>query len=160
MKKLLSLLCVSALTGAFCTACAEPKFEERDVPFIEYSLEYDSVNWINLNYYLYSHYSSGNQVRIISSDEELEAYVTWEHTAIDFSKKTLILAYGATPSSFYEALTIGFTQISNIKYRLEVSVRLYDTDAIDRWFIAIVTDKIDGSSKFEVDVEFPDVWPE
>ncbi len=157
MKKLLNLLCVCVLTGVFCTACAEPKFEERDVPFVVYysggSGDIPNVDFYHLIW-------SGIETLIINSDEELEECFTYEPPVVDFSKKTLIVACGPTIHGVYEANIKSLRQSAKSKFKLQVEVTLGETDAEEGWAIVLITDKIKGSSKFEIDVEFPDIWPE
>ncbi|MDR1739776.1 MAG: hypothetical protein LBR45_03375, partial [Bacteroidales bacterium] len=76
-------------TKAWDMSTGELKYP-KEIPFIEYSLESTSCEWIDLRHYK-------DTVIVINSDEELENYLVCtdgSYQEIDFSKYTLLLTNG------------------------------------------------------------------
>lgn len=171
MKKLLTFFLAGvaiAALGTTFTACNAPKDPEvleqgEDVPFSEYTFEegitgeQTSARWVNLDG---EYGENGTSIVIINSDDELRGYVDGELPSVDFTQKTLLIAYGYAGRGFREAEVESFSIMPDNNYRLNVTALLYDHAIIDRWLIAILTDKIEQGSKIEVSVKFPDTWPE
>jgi hypothetical protein len=164
MKTITNFLSAGVLAGVLCAgfaACNEPKDPKQSeepegagILFTRYASEEATVTWVNLDG------KDKNNVLLINSDEEMTNYVEGDYPVVDFSKNTLLIAYGTTPRGFHKAEVDTFSKTSDNKYRLDVIVRLYESAVIDRWFIAIVTDKIEDDSDIVSNVKFPDTWPE
>jgi hypothetical protein len=171
MKKIIKSLSAGMLMSALCAgvvACnnsknsQDPEQQGEDVPFSVYSPageisgEEFSAQWVNLDY----GNGQDSKIIVINSDEELQNYIEGDYPAIDFSKNTLLIAYGATPRGFHKAKVDTFSLTGDNRYRLDVIALLYDTTVIDHWSIAIVVNKIEDNSDILLNVKFPDTWPE
>jgi hypothetical protein len=170
MKKKLTLFFAGVLMSALCAgvvACNKPKDPQdtepqgEEVSFTEYSLSGEDASgeeimacWINLDG------KDKTNVLIVNSDVELRNHVEGDYPSIDFSKNTLLIAYGATPRGFHKAKVDTFSLTGDNRYRLDVIALLHDTTVIGRWSIAIVMNKIEDDSTILLNVKFPDTWPE
>jgi len=121
-----------------------------DVPFTGYSLEGSTCYW-KLSYE--SSCSRGGEIAVINSDEELANYVGCKDPnlppAIDFSKHTLLLAYGSrcyrdTPRD------TSLQQISAQNYVVKVDFNLSAAAAIGYWQTPLIVDKIAEGSAVQV----------
>ncbi|MDH6356389.1 hypothetical protein [Parabacteroides sp. PF5-9] len=119
-----------------------------DIPFAEYSLEGTSCQWVNLGF----DECDQNNILVISSDEVLETYIEGtDYPTIDFSKQTLLLAYGLecyrnTPDS------VSLQQVSEDNYLMTVNLRPRMTAADLEWEVAIVIDKLGAECKVELNI--------
>ncbi|MDR0505717.1 MAG: hypothetical protein LBH32_02710, partial [Dysgonamonadaceae bacterium] len=77
---------------------------------------------------------------VINSDEEFNKYFICGSNPIDFSKKTLLFSLGETNYGIYKIST-ELLKESN-EYSLTVDIQLTISCVIDRWNIALITDKI------------------
>ena len=123
-----------------------------DIPFEEYSLEGTSCQWINLNY------NNGNSnLIIINSTEELINYVSCtegSYPEIDFSKNTLLLAYGVEGYwSYYDRTTL--QQISTRDYLMTVYLFTSIAPAVAYWQSPIIVSKITDGIAIELIVIKP-----
>ncbi|MDH6356386.1 hypothetical protein [Parabacteroides sp. PF5-9] len=137
MRHLLRLFCVYILIGSIGVACdgnnepeqeiiveEEPKQEPEkgvDVPFAEYALEGTSCQWVNLDFKVLT--CGLYDLLVINSDEVLETYIEGtDYPAIDFSKQTLLLAYGV---QCYQDLldSVNLQQFSEQNYLMAVNMR-------------------------------------
>ncbi|MDR2912016.1 MAG: hypothetical protein LBV38_01760 [Alistipes sp.] len=166
-------LCVGALTGILGTACDsnEPDFragqkteqqQEADVPFAGYPLgnvagDGEPAGWGDPDH---ANAPREGEVVAVDSDEELAEYIEGDYPAVDFSRKTLLLARGATLSGVHKATVDSLSQIADGRYRLYVTVFLNAASVLDCWHTAITTDKIEEGSEFELEVNFPRSWPD
>ena len=124
-----------------------------EIPFAEYSLTGTSCQWANINY---GNYSYDAHVIAINSSEELEEYINCSngnYPEIDFSKQTLLLASGLTPNGIIE-INNRLLQLSNNKYQLEIKIHLEPRDAIGRWVMALVVNKLSEESDIELKIIF------
>ena len=107
-----------------------------EIPFEDYSLEGTSCKW--------KYFESGKAI-IINSYEELENYISCtngSYPEIDFSKYTLLIARGLTPS-FPVAITNTTLLIGTPnEYTLNVRVQMGLLTMPGFWNMAILTQKI------------------
>ena len=99
-----------------------------------------------------------SRVVIINSSEELRKYIECAdsiYPAIDFSKHSLLLAFGGTPSVVHDLRIGSFQQLSENKYKLDVELSMTVLSAIDRWFIGLVTHKLGEDDAVKLNVTFP-----
>ena len=129
-----------------CEDCEEEVEYPIDIPFTDYSLAGTSCQWKpseNLN----------GEIIIINSNEELGSYITCSGgscPAVDFSKHTLLLTRGISSSGISNSSAKKLTRLEQKHYELEVELELNNLTVETPWQVAIVTDKIDGSSNVEV----------
>ncbi|MDH6356388.1 hypothetical protein [Parabacteroides sp. PF5-9] len=125
----------------------EPEKEPEkgvDVPFAEYSLEGTSCQWVNLDFQY--------DFLVINSDEVLETYIEGtDYPAIDFSKQTLLLAYGFEGSGSYLD-SVSLQQVSEQNYLMTVNLQMTIASVFTEWEVAIVIDKLDVESKVELNI--------
>ncbi len=81
-------------------------------------------------------------------------HITGNYPPIDFSKKTLLLAYGPTRQGFDRA-DVQFRMVSAQNHELNVDIYLLDALIVDDWVVAILIDKLPSSSKVELDARLP-----
>ncbi|MDR2894031.1 MAG: hypothetical protein LBU97_01045 [Alistipes sp.] len=142
-----------------CIEVPGPFSEQEDLPFDEYYTTFyyrydpDSpFNWVNV----FQEYdvdgdgapdrSNTNQILAINSDEEMRKYSEGEYPPIDFSQKTLLLAYGSANLGLYHDLR--FQQISARNYVVSFNYTGFTGAVSLRWIIAIVVDKLPLRSNF------------
>ena len=122
--------------------------ESIEIPSVAYSLNETSYKW-NLGYV------GEKNLIAINSDEELENYITCtendDYPAIDFTRQTLLLAYGQ------QAYGITFCKLvylcrSSIGYVLNVDMCPKATAAVTPWDSAIVVDKLDEDIDIEISI--------
>ena len=124
-----------------------------EIPFTEYSLAETSCQWVNINY---GNYSFDANVIAINSSEELEEYIdcsSGSYPEIDFSKHTLLLASGRAPNGVHEISNCSL-QSSNNEYQLEIRIHLEPREAIGRWIMALVVNKLSEESDIELKIIF------
>jgi hypothetical protein len=86
-----------------------------------------------------------NLVYVINSEEEFANYFTCgNNQQIDFSTKTLLVAFGATINGVSDISTE--LSLENNVYSLKIEVTLNDAAVAEGWHIALVTDKINTNS--------------
>lgn len=152
MKKIVTL-CAGMLA---CTLCAgfvgcnepdeihEPERQGVNVPFTRYSLKEEtpdeeiSARWVNLDYDKVNYES---KLLVINSDEELKQYVEGNYPAIDFSKKTLVLAYGID-SGVFVADGHKFQQVAEGDYEMTANLTATLTLSMNEWQAAIIVEKL------------------
>lgn len=149
MKKFWSLLFAGAMMIVLGAACEKgsdapkpPLFDTIDVPFTEYSLKGTAHNEQD------AIFSDTDElaVLLINSQDELNKYLDGEsYPAIDFSKKTLVVAYATTGS--ITSITPTFQQISAQDYLMTVDLEFSEIGSVDWWWISIVVDKLDVDAK-------------
>ncbi len=174
MKRSFNLLFAGALMSALCmgfTACNDSGGQEQgeDVPFAEYKLQSSNPDEEDFGYWV-DYASNGyiptpskpnvSGVLIINSDEDLNGFVEGYYPPVDFSKKTILLAYGTLAWGFHSANVDNFSRLPDSRYRMDITVRALDTDMVSSWYVAIKTDKIEHDSEFVVNVNIPNIWPE
>ena len=102
-----------------------------------------------------------NRVVIINSSEELRKYIecaNGNYPAIDFSKYSLLLAFGTTTTVVHDLRIGSFQQLSTNKYKLAVERCMTGALAPDIWFIALVTSKLSERSEIELNVTNNCYW--
>lgn len=124
--------------------------EDADIPFTEYSFDTD----IRLYHDIFKE-EQGNALLTLNSDEEMRVYFGSNYTPVDFSKKSVLLAYGLMTSGFSSAKIDSFSRKSDGTHALGVSVWRREIGIMDHWIAAIVTDRIEADSEFEIDVKYP-----
>ena len=123
-----------------------------EIPFEEYSLEGTFCKWINLNYPL-----EDGELIIINSAEELINYVSCtegSYPKIDFSQYTLLLASGYTYSCPVEVIVKDFLLLTPFEYQLDINVFSGAYQALTKWVIALVVNKLKGGSVVELNVTY------
>jgi hypothetical protein len=120
------------------------------LPFTEYSLEGTSARWVNIAYNSELPSLFQGKLLVINSDEELKKYIEGDYPPIDFTKKTLLLAFGDTPRSSLEIKNISFNELSVQNYLLSVDIDMGDALAFDFWTVAILLDKLNEEAKIEL----------
>jgi hypothetical protein len=167
-------LCAAALMGALGAGCSNNSNESEqsdeqsqnpnDKPqdseqsgesraFSEYSFTRGedgefSARWVNLDNVGWS----DKRLVVINNDNELRQYVEGDYPAVDFSTKTLLLAYGGDIEygHVFRADKQDFRQISESNYVMTVNVPLSIATAMGGWLVAIVVDKLDENSEVEL----------
>ncbi|MDR2910377.1 MAG: hypothetical protein LBV47_03300 [Bacteroidales bacterium] len=134
-----------------------PETPEPGLPFTEYSFnaapgEKPSVRWVNLDYFSEQNHNK-SKLLVINSDEELQKYVEGDYPAIDFTKKTLLLAYenygaGHVLHSYKQY----FRQISEQEYVMTVNIPTFLGSVISEWLVAIEVDKLGYESKVGLNI--------
>jgi hypothetical protein len=162
MKKIVTLFFAGALMSALCVgflACNKPEKPEdpetqgENVPFSVYSPEdiplgeEFSVRWMNLDY------DEESKILAINSDEELQNYIEGEYSSIDFSNKTLIVAYEKFDiGHVLHPDKLSFAHIEGQDYVMTVNVPPFVGAVLSEWLVAIIVDKIDDDSKVALKV--------
>ncbi|MDR2968336.1 MAG: hypothetical protein LBV32_01875 [Tannerellaceae bacterium] len=146
MKQLMYLFASLALVAMFSN-CQE---DIEDIPFIEYSLEgtpgeENLARWVNLDY---DEKSYNAKILVINSDSELQKYAEGDYLPIDFTKKTLILAYGCLSGGFLKK-DVKFQYVSNQNYVMTASGTQTLAAVIAKWQVAIIVEKLPHNSKIQ-----------
>ena len=133
----------------------EPE-EGVEVPFTVYSIigsntDPTALNWINLDDVGGYLGAKENNLHIIDSDEGLKKYLSADYPPVDFSTKTLLLAYGNEPYRNTPVET-KIQKISDQNYVMTVNLQLSYSPAELDWRVAIVVDKLDKDSKVSLNV--------
>ncbi len=146
MKKILTFFLAGAAIAALATACNDPKdpdlsVQGEAVPFNEYSLgspsEEHPARWVNLPY------DEKDRILIIDSDEDMTKYVVGAYPSIDFSKKTLLLAYGGPQEQYlFDSDKQSFSQTSETNYTMTVNIPPFLGAVEGGWQVAIIVDKL------------------
>lgn len=120
-----------------------------DVPYMEYSL------WDTQCYWQLP--EKNNSVIIVNSDEELARYIACEtetsYPTVDFTKYTMIIAYGYTTQGVYETIIESLQQTSETEYALNIHVVTRDTDAPEQWTKALLVDKWEQLYNIDLNVD-------
>lgn len=160
MKKFASLLFTGALIFTMSVGCdtnrpgSEPEPEPEPIEtaeltdgFADYSLKGTSSEWTNLD--VVNH--SEGYLLIINSDEEMRNHVSGNYPPIDFSKRTLLLAYGLEP---YQNApdTKTYKQVSDNNYRMSVNLQSSLAPAFLEWREAILVEKLNDGSEVALQV--------
>jgi hypothetical protein len=160
MKTNMLLLAALFLMGTGFAACNNSNDdgqEGTDVPFAEYSLESGipgeaiSACWVNLEYDEIGGYNESKTL-VIDSDEELKKHVEGDYPTVDFSKKTLVLAYGCHSGTAFGYDGLKFQQVSDRNYVMTANGRATAATAFFEWRVAIVVDKLPSDSKIKLNV--------
>lgn len=113
----------------------------KDIPFTIYSLEGTSCQWKEVD--------SDDVISIlaiINSVEELETYMECigehDYPPIDFSKNTLLLAYGLAPSSIVYVGCDALQQISEQHYQMNIDLLTSDLTVLTPWQVPIIIEKL------------------
>jgi hypothetical protein len=155
MKKLINLFCTGVLMSALCVgfaACDDAaETQGEDVPFTVYPVGDEtlpgqdfSAHWVNLDYV-----ESVSKTLVIDSDEELKKYVEGDYPPVDFSTKTLVLAYGSHSGVGFGS-DVTFRQVSDGNYLMTTRGMATAMMAFFEWQIAIVVDKLPTDSKINL----------
>ncbi|MEA5127569.1 MAG: hypothetical protein VB074_05250 [Proteiniphilum sp.] len=145
----MSVTFTGVLMDALCPGCDESEhFKAVDIPFTMYPSEEASFEWTNLG----DVYTKEGKVLVINSDEELSNYVEGDYPAIDFSKKTLVLAYGYWSGAPLTSDGYKFQQISDRNYVVSANFISTALAVMVDWQVAMVVDKLpsDSTIKFNV----------
>jgi hypothetical protein len=149
MKIKFSLFCLSALICVLGTACEASNPESgQSLPFAMYALDEDgrdnsSSRW-NLGYE-----DDVEKVLVINSDGEMKKYVKGHYASVDFSKKTLILAYGRGSGMFAYHVGHKFKYLSGRNFEMTVCLGQSIALAMFEWQVAIVVDKLPSNSRIK-----------
>ncbi|MCL2326872.1 MAG: hypothetical protein FWC39_00005 [Bacteroidetes bacterium] len=138
-----NILKIATLLLIFATLLSGCKKEEF-IEFTEFQLFEFGCNWKN---------TKQDEVIIINSTTELEKYTDCtygEYPEIDFSKHTLLLASGCTSSGIHCISAKELQQLSAKKYKLNVEITLNDAAAVEKWTIALITNKLSNTSKIKL----------
>ena len=103
--------------------------------------------WINLE----DENVGGSYAKImrIDDDETLQAHYRLEYDTIDWSKKTLLLAYGKRPYQDRPA-AVQFSKQEECKYLLTVEIIPSIFTAYNFWRVAILVDKLEADAVIEL----------
>jgi hypothetical protein len=125
----------------------EPELQGENVPFEVYSFgEESSARWANLDYDERVYEGS---ILVINSDSELQKYVEGDYPPVDFSKKTLLLAFGCVSGGFFD-IEVKFKRESDQNYMMMAIGTSTILDYMGEWEIAIVVDKLPHNSKIQI----------
>jgi len=92
-------------------------------------------------------------VNIINSNEELINYVTCSNFPIvDFSQKTLLLAYGYSNRMILYIPTILYQQVSEKNFSMKIVIQSGGGNAFDKWVVALLIPKITSDIIVTLDV--------
>jgi hypothetical protein len=152
--------CAGVLMSAFCAGCnnpndkpQDPKLPGESVAFAEFSLTQGeggefSARWVNLDNVGWSE----KRLVVINNDDELKKYVEGDCPAVDFSTKTLLLAYGGDIEygHVFRADKQDFRQISDKDYVMTVNVPRSIATVMGGWLVAIIVDKLNEKSEVEL----------
>jgi hypothetical protein len=127
--------------------------EAVEVPIVEYSLNETSCRWSDATYP--DEILSGPNSRrliVINSDKELKNYITCtgnsSYPAIDFTKHTMLLAFGMTSGKVL--IDAAYLRLYSSGYVLHVDHRKTITASIEYWQIAIITGKLAKESNVDL----------
>jgi hypothetical protein len=93
----------------------------------------------------------GGEVIVIDSDEELQKYVEGDYPTVDFSRKTLLLAYGLE-RSLMRPDGQKFQKLSEQDYVMTVNLTGGMLTSMSRWVVAVVVDKLPSGSEIELNI--------
>ncbi len=153
MKNIPAFMLVGALFVALCSsivACnesdiAEQPDPEQTIEFAEYSPggvgEEFSGRWVNLPYE-----DDTASILLINSDKELQKYVEGKYPPVDFTTKTMVVAYGSHSGGGW-GFDIKFRQVAAREYILTASTYAGAASAMFEWQVAVVVDKLPANSK-------------
>jgi len=118
----------------------DAEIEGAEITTVEYSLKETNCSWV-FNY----NSENADEIIPINSIEELAKVISGDIStipAIDFTKQSLLLAYGSTAWGVSGITTKLF--YSNKSYRMDIIVRLNDATVAQGWFIALISKKINA----------------
>jgi len=119
-----------------------------DIPYEVYSLGGTACMWAHYNY----HKVLEPELAIINSYEELENYIECidggSFPAIDFSRYTLLLAYGRDASRSCVQLK-SLQQLSEQRYKMEVNMYFHFVGAVNPWEVPIIVRKLGNGDIIE-----------
>ncbi len=145
MKKYWILLLAGAVMLALSMGCDNNQKDSEELKesqgdtessFVEYSLQGTPSQWTN-----FEDGDEDGKLVVINSDAELNEYIDGEtYPAIDFSKKTLLLAYGLTHRGIG---VFSYDCIPSLTggYKLKIEITLDDTTVVEDWVCSILVDK-------------------
>jgi len=119
------------------------------IPFTEYSIEGTSCEWIKIK----ENEVKDDEIFIINSNQELDKYITClegHYPAVDFAKKTLLLAFGRFHANSPYAIPKMLMQIEHKSYELTLEHRSGGAGIDCPWQVAIIIDKIDKDSMVDM----------
>ena len=123
--------------------------EPTDVPYMEYSLWGTECNWQLPD--------GNNSVIIVNSDEELKRYIASEsgegYPTVDFTKYTMIIAYGYTARGIYDTYVESLQQTSETEYTLNINVVTTDAETTEKWTKALLVDKFNRVYNINLNVD-------
>ncbi len=122
--------------------------EQGQLPFTEYILP-APAHWGNLDY------PNDRHVKLMTfnSEQWLNDYVIGgEAPAVDFSEKTLLVAWGYTPREVSEANVVDFRERYEGIFELYIDVVMTSSTGADRWVVAALVDKLDAQSHISLRV--------
>ena len=126
------------------------------IPFEKYSLEETSCQWIDFD----SLHEGKQGLIIINNNEELENYISCTegtYPDIDFSKHSLLLAYGTAGRSF-AYLNCGLWQFSIQNYEMKIDIFTTHLHVITPWTVAIIVDKLSEGSSVALNVTYEEAY--
>lgn len=119
----------------------------KEVPFTLYSFSESSCHWAES---VTNAQTLG--FAIISSEEKLKTYIECtegSYPAIDFSKSTLLLAYGVENHLIIPD-SPSLQQVSELKYELKINLLPSDSTVVTPWQVPILAGKLAGGSSVEL----------
>ena len=140
----------------------EGEAEETDIPFSKYALDGDISTWPNATYggivsgslqwNVGYDYTEEPEIIILNSDEEMAVYADSEYAPVDFSTKTLLLAYGCE-WTLNLITDVGLKQVAEQHYVMNIDFQISDMTAIYFWRVPIVVDKLPEGSEVELELK-------
>ena len=133
-----------------CNGSEKPEDNEKPKEFpLKLSLDGTSCHWINLAY--------NDSLIIINSSEKLKNHISCEKGSffeINFSKHTLLLLSGISRNSnnVPRGVIISLVQNSTDKYTLSVSIGMGIAPVMQRWNLAIITQKMSDHADIELSI--------
>ena len=157
VRKVAALAVVFMLLFAAISCDTSKKEESINVPFTEFLLSETDCQWVNIignKWADMEPWINSGKVIMINSNEEFKKYIECisnNHPDIDFSKQTLLLVSGTT-NVLSVAIANSFHRLSTNEYILNVDVFLGDGTMVDRWTIALATNKLSMQSEIQLNV--------
>jgi hypothetical protein len=142
-----NLLEINAKNDTGPNDLAEWRAVEFEISFEEYSLEGTSCQWINLNY--------DETIIVINNAEELESYINCtesNYPEIDFTQHTLLLASGEADFDIYKIFVTDLMRLSFDDCELNLKIILNDGEAIEKWAIGLITEKLRQGSAVALNI--------
>ena len=132
-----------------------PEIYPKEITFTEYSLKGTSYKWA-VNHGANDDYDVSpytGKLIAINNDEELKNYITGDnYPAIDFSKHTLLLAYGRTPQLIMDIISKRLQQVSENSYTLNIYIIMFGARMGEAWTCAFLIPKIVDEATVTLDV--------
>jgi hypothetical protein len=141
-------------------SCEEKEEYPQEILFTEYSLDTPGCRWVNLPPFDSLGLSQGGIIIsgasiAINSNEELENHIACTNgtfSEIDFSKHTLLLIWGMTPSSRSVVTDAILSKVRKNEYRLNLEVLLGPLATPGPWYFAILVPKIHNEPSVKLNV--------